>query len=90
MDSAAVKILLSQGDLSLKAHSQRYLDLVSFIYYDDDSLCKFFWAGLNTETNFVEWVLFHNETHSKHSVALPGSASEFRQQRHSPGNSGGI
>ncbi|ROL49488.1 hypothetical protein DPX16_15814 [Anabarilius grahami] len=75
MDLAAVQILLlSQGDLSLEAHTQRYLDLVPFVHYDDTSLCVFFRAGLNAETRahlprdgprgtfqeYVKWVLVHS------------------------------
>lgn len=69
MDIAAVKILLLfQGDLSLEAHLQRYLDLVSVVHYDDYSLCVLFRVGFESsscahlprEGNFkkyVDWVL---------------------------------
>lgn len=43
MDLAAVwMFLLSQGDLPLEAHTQKYLDLITLVHYDEDSLCIFF------------------------------------------------
>lgn len=69
MDIAAVKmLLLIQGDLSLEAHLQRYLDLVPIVHYDDYCLCVLFRVGFESsscarlpgEANFkkyVDWVL---------------------------------
>lgn len=42
MDLAAVRILLlSQGNQSLEAHTQAFLELQHLVHYDDASLCVF-------------------------------------------------
>lgn len=40
-------LLLTQGDHSLEVLRQGFVELVHLIHYDNDSLCIFFWAGLN-------------------------------------------
>lgn len=51
MNIAAVRIiLLSQGNQSLEAHMQAFLDLQHLVNYDDTSLRVFFRVGLNEKT----------------------------------------
>lgn len=72
MDLAVVQILLlSQEDCSLEEHTESFIGLVYLVSSDDDSLCVFFWAGLNVQTKahllgddpqgtfieYVDWVL---------------------------------
>lgn len=50
--AAVWMFLLSQGDLPLKVHTQKYLDHITFVHYDEDSLCIFFHLQKDLEEAF--------------------------------------
>ncbi|KAL0168879.1 hypothetical protein M9458_037101 [Cirrhinus mrigala] len=71
MDPTVLLILLKQGERSLEDHTRDYIFLAEHSHFPDSSLCKFYYAGLNTTTKallsgegpqeslpeYIEWVL---------------------------------
>lgn len=72
MDSLSLFLLcLEQGDRSLKEHLEEFLNLIYLSHFQDNYLCSFLLAGINTSTKaqlsgegprgsfkaFLEWLL---------------------------------